>query len=530
MRHCPHHLILLAGAIVCIGVTGCGGASEGATGNRATSGGSASPRPPQSESTGRVAQADTSVDTFTGTAKTIVDWSGAIANVYGTYQAADALLQAFGILGDPSQDATIELKKLEVEVDQVAGNITWFIAEADREKELSDLLTSVAVTHDSVRSGQPVDWSSLNTATSTSVAGAADTTLFERYFVDSDTNGSAVSSAQAGSITWKNVVPYSQSDLLYDNGQVYDWRVGLPSFMQLIALRMQLIALQDPSFTTDGNFHDELTRYHDLLQGHLATMDSGIRCNTVENDPEVPSESNAANNPSFEFWVACADIHTGLNETQVLYFDDSYPLSYASCALASDGTSAPDYDQACLDRRATDYFNWYQTNVQAVQDAAYRTLRNQMPWFGVQAMIDTLYLYANGTTDLTRSDSTIHVAASPGLCVDVPSNSPMTQVQIWNCNGDPTSQSWQYDRTNQTVVNESSSLCLDVEEGVSLPGTAVWTYWCNGTPAQRWTYDAQAQVLRNMLGNALDVPWANLQPGQFLWTWPMNGGDAQRWQ
>jgi hypothetical protein len=480
----------------------------------------------------RDARADSSNDTFTGTAKTIVDWSGAISNLYGTYQAATAIAQAIGLLQDPNQDILNELQALHQQIDGVASAISWYIAEDAREKRLTDLRDGVFVTNDAVSNGRSVDWFALGLTTSNIVSEGGIDTAFKRFYVDSDTDGAAVYSPQIGGLTWKTVISYSKADLLYDNKYVYDWRLGLPALLQLIALRLQLMAMQDPNFTTDGAFHDELMGYHDTLLQHLQTMTAGIRCNT-EVVPPFTSDGGSVY-PNYEFWVSCADIYTGLNQTNVLLFGDAYPLNYSSCVIddGSGGSGYPTYDQACLDRRAVDYNGWYQANVQAAQDQAYRDVRFKTPWFGAKALADTLYLFANGLADLTRRDSGIHVGDNQNLCLDVPWGSfdAGTQVQIYSCNGDPTSQSWSYSREQQSIVETSSGLCLDVQNGNGAPQTPVWTWWCNGTAAQRWTYDPQSQVLTNMLGNVLDIPWDNLQAGQLLWTWPRNDTGAQHWQ
>ncbi len=473
-------------------------------------------------------------DTFTGTAKLIVDWSGAIANLYGTYQAAVAILQAIGILGDPNQDILNQLQALHQQIDQVAEQISWFMAESDREQRLSDMRSSVFTTNDAVNSGTSVDWFNLDLSTGRTVSDATDPTAFERYYIDRDTNGTSNAiSAQAGTIGWKSVIAYTQSDLLYDNGYVYDWRLGVPALTQLIGLRLQLMAMEDPNFTTDLRFHDELMSYHDALSNQVLTMNAGVRCNVVRNPPEYPNEGNNAYYPNWEFWVSCADIYTGLNETQVIFSADVYPLSYANC-ITDDGSSGSGYvtyDQACLNQDGTDYSNWYQTYIQPVQNQAYADVRRMTPVFGVQALLDTLYLYANGITDLTKADSTIRVSANSGLCLDVPGGNTQvgTVVQVYPCNGNSGSQGWTYDRLNQRISHNNSGLCLDVQNGSTVWGTPVWMYWCNGTDAQKWSWDPKYQVLNNALMSDLDVPWDNLVAGQTVWTWGWNDSDAQRW-
>jgi Ricin-type beta-trefoil lectin domain len=168
-----------------------------------------------------------------------------------------------------------------------------------------------------------------------------------------------------------------------------------------------------------------------------------------------------------------------------------------------------------------------------MMDAECQNVRfNMMPTFETQALINTLYLYANGITDLTVADHAIHSAGNPNLCIDVPwgSTAQGTQVQLYNCNWGTFTQTWQYDRYNQRIVESGSGLCLDVQWGNSVPGTPVWTWPCIGTPAQRWSYDAQLGILENSMGTVLDVPAFNFAPNQLLQTWSLNNGTNQHWQ
>ena len=509
-------------------VLGCGAAPSD-TSNTSVHGASAAG--PASETTGHLAQADTSDTTPAITAKTVADWAGYISNYYGAFQAADAVAQAMGLLQDPNQDILNELRALHDQIDQVAGSISWFMAETERENRLADLRSAVLTTNDGMSHGPSIDWSSLDLTTAQTVAEGTVATAFERYYVDSQTNGAPVDDPFSGSFTWKSVISYSKSNLQYHNGYVYDWRLGLPSLLQLVALRLQLMAMEDQSFTSDGRFHDELMSYHDALQGQLSTMRGGIRCNVSVFAPVVPQEAGELSYPNWRFWLSCADIYSGLNVTKDLLFGDSYPLNVSSCSSTDDFTGNVTWDNNCLNQANVDYGNWYQANVQTVVDQAQRDVGNMQPWFGVQALIDTLYVDANAVPELT-TDLQVHSAADPSLCLDVPGGNinSQTQVQIYSCDGDVTSQAWLYDRQNQAIVELFSGLCLDVQYARNTPGTIAWTYSCNGTDAQRWSYSAETQALTNKRGNVLDIPWDNVQSGQALWTWPANGTDAQRWQ
>jgi hypothetical protein len=136
--------------------------------------------------------------------------------------------------------------------------------------------------------------------------------------------------------------------------------------------------------------------------------------------------------------------------------------------------------------------------------------------------------------DLTEQYQRIPVYRASALCLDV-QGSPTARapVRLWDC-GDyrsrGTSQNWVYDRQRGTIVNGASGKCLDVQWASTTPGTPVWLWDCNGTDAQRWTYDPKTHVLQNALGTVLDIQWGNLEKGTPVWTWPRNEGWAQQWR
>jgi hypothetical protein len=57
-------------------------------------------------------------------------------------------------------------------------------------------------------------------------------------------------------------------------------------------------------------------------------------------------------------------------------------------------------------------------------------------------------------------------------------------VQSWTCNGTP-AQKFTFN-ANGTIVVTSSGKCLDVNAGGTANGTLVQLWECNGTGAQRW--------------------------------------------
>lgn len=142
-----------------------------------------------------------------------------------------------------------------------------------------------------------------------------------------------------------------------------------------------------------------------------------------------------------------------------------------------------------------------------------------------------MYLYAKGGPDLTKANEFIQVAAAPDLCLEVQGGNPTpgTPVQVSKCDGGGFAQHWVYDRRNGTIHNPVYDKCLDVQGRNSAPGTPVQIWDCNGTPAQKWTYDPETQVLQNALGTVLDIQWGALQAQTPVWTWGRNDSPAQRW-
>jgi hypothetical protein len=134
--------------------------------------------------------------------------------------------------------------------------------------------------------------------------------------------------------------------------------------------------------------------------------------------------------------------------------------------------------------------------------------------------------------DLTEKAQRIPVYRAPTLCLDALGYTARAPVQLSDCDYRwyATSQKWVYDRQRGTIVNGASGKCLDVQWASTTPGTPVWLWDCNGTDAQRWTYDPKTHVLQNALGTVLDIQWGNLEKGTPVWTWPRNEGWAQQWR
>jgi hypothetical protein len=156
--------------------------------------------------------------------------------------------------------------------------------------------------------------------------------MFERAFLPSATDGNGV---------WKTIITNSAPTRV-DPGQVFDWRMGFPRFMSLIAKRLMIIAAIDANFASrpdlwspelEGTQHDP--GYRVLLQQRLQTMLDGVKCAYHDLDP-TSSDSKGEESTDYQSTeMACADINTGLNVITRYTRQDAL-----SCA--------PNYERDCM--------------------------------------------------------------------------------------------------------------------------------------------------------------------------------------
>lgn len=85
--------------------------------------------------------------------------------------------------------------------------------------------------------------------------------------------------------------------------------------------------------------------------------------------------------------------------------------------------------------------------------------------------------------------------------------------------------------TGTGTIRVADSLCLDVPWAQTHDGNPAQVVRCNGTAAQRWTYDASARTLRHpQSGRCLDATGGTpVFEGQRLSVWDCHGAPNQRW-
>ncbi len=137
-----------------------------------------------------------------------------------------------------------------------------------------------------------------------------------------------------------------------------------------------------------------------------------------------------------------------------------------------------------------------------------------------------------GTTGGTGGGSTGALrAVGAGKCLDVPNSSttPGTQVQIWDCSGQP-NQTWTHTSSGQlSVASGGGQLCLDAYDNQTSPGTKVETWTCNGQSNQQWTFNSNGTITGVQSGLCLDVTGASTANGALAELWTCNGQSNQKW-
>jgi len=356
---------------------------------------------------------------------------------------------------------------------------------------------------------------------------------------------------------WKSVIslrpeksqdPSNASTLL-----VYDWRLGVPALLDIVARRVAAIAGSDPTFSTSAH-KTELMNLRATIAGHYQKMTNGVTCDYqllasnyltwVIKSPSLPPLvsypiDNNLHQPriptTYQVQVACADIYTGESE-----FDQwAWPNNYVQCrsCVPSAGVSVCSVDMTCAQRNQDAAVARLNSNKNTFR----RDVLAAMPLFESQSIMDALYLDAHSDLDLTQQWQMIPLeAAPPHLCVDSGVNPPVSgtgsPVHVQPCVYS-NEQWWEYDRRSGVIHNPFYDLCLEVQPASDvvldqlIPGVPAVAAPCEPptTTRQQWTYDPLGKALRSAEGTFLDVQSGNLQPGTPVWLWDLNGQAAQLW-
>jgi hypothetical protein len=105
------------------------------------------------------------------------------------------------------------------------------------------------------------------------------------------------------------------------------------------------------------------------------------------------------------------------------------------------------------------------------------------------------------------------------------STTPGTKVQMWDCNGNPSSQGWTMASNGTIDINGE---CMDITGANYSNGTLIEEWTCNGGANQQWIA-VNGEIVNPISGSCLDDPAFNTTEGTQLDLWTCNGGSNQQW-
>jgi hypothetical protein len=369
--------------------------------------------------------------------------SGAYSKVTTAVGVLQKLADVTGLMeATPSGDSLI--RELQAHLDKAARGIEFKIDAQFFATRYGEALGALINAKQQRDRGTPLDpsWSGYQNSIDVVIA-AGNPDLFKRHYTDE---------AVAGQ--WMGIV--SERAIVDNNGEAYDWRLALPSFLQLIALRLQVLAVIIPEFrneviagTTISPYAEELNNIRNALMVHYQLIKDGVQCGTVH-------PSGLAGNDH----TACADVNTGIQ------------------LVSAYGVST-----TLLQTR----------------------LESMLPLYQLKALINSLAMYTDTSfVELTTPDQVIR-RDEDGFClagntggITGPSYCDQTGIQ------------WSYNRETGQIFSASppfDNYCLvgGVPAGAAFAPTACGP----GRPDGKWTYDPIDRTL--MDGNLFYLTFGTME-------------------
>lgn len=430
------------------------------------------------------------------TIKRISDGAKAVSGIYsgvtGAINFITIILRLIGVI-DPARDRFSELGK---QLDALGVSLSWQRAASDRDRDMAAMMTALNSIIMNFNEGGPplTSLSGVITDAQTAVnnaEGLAAGSPFLRSFAEASTDGV---------INWKSVI--GDRPTAETSPTVYDWRLGVPILMKLIALRLVVIGAVHPDFRTDHVFDAEINQHRNALLEQLRTMLGGVRCNNFTYLTTSLPGPGGLPLPAVAYGcnLACADVYSGIAGQRI--FAPSWSQLDQSCPAVSAGNQLID---------------------------ARNTLTSQvismMPISQMQALIDRLYTFLHPGPDLTEALGRI-TNEDENLCIEVAGGSAAagTPLQLAACNGTD-AQRWSYNRQTGQIRNPALGTCIDVAGGNPLPNGTVHSWPCSDVagdppeatnPNQVWTYDPEKGRLQSVFGTVLKAD--SIAPGALLKT------------
>ncbi|MDT5041491.1 MAG: hypothetical protein QOE51_2476 [Actinoplanes sp.] len=114
-----------------------------------------------------------------------------------------------------------------------------------------------------------------------------------------------------------------------------------------------------------------------------------------------------------------------------------------------------------------------------------------------------------------------------GKCIDVPAANFVdgAQLQAWACNG-TNAQKWTFDGG---ALKSQNNKCMDVAGGSTANLAAIQLYTCNGTGAQQFVLTGASELRNPQSNRCVDIGGWDGSDGAKLIQWDCTGGANQKW-
>src|SRR6185436_12684834 len=138
--------------------------------------------------------------------------------------------------------------------------------------------------------------------------------------------------------------------------------------------------------------------------------------------------------------------------------------------------------------------------------------------FPQQLVVDYVRVYAWTTGGGGGGGGTSAIIGNgSNRCIDIPSANAVdgARLQLWDCNGTG-AQRWTFNADGSITA---LGKCMDVSGGSTANGAAVQLWTCNGTGAQKFTLSAAGDLVNTQANKCVDVTNAGTANGSKLQLW-----------
>jgi hypothetical protein len=437
-----------------------------------------------------------SVRSLASNAKTLMDgFSGVVSGI----ETAQKILQLMGFIRTgPTQEQMFN--QLMAEIRSVGTATTYKLDQQAHSRTLGFLTQALGEAESLMNAGQPVFGFASTQDNNTGAAVSTvenDPTYFTRFFVESMTDG-----------VWKSVVSKRPT---VTNGLVYDWRLSVPALMQVIALRLQLMAAIDNKFKTGTLYDIELDRHKKALDRQFTKLVGGsvdgvaepgaIHCDTRYwvggyNDFSPPGYVPTSV-PTAILVTVCADIYTGAFSRRDVIPSD-FPnrpectASYGTPQGLSRGVSYTYYVPATS------------SCAQEVKAELERDALSKLPLADLRTVIDDLAVYRDPAVKATLATTTCqNLANQYGIVAGATFGSaPSAEQTRWMKLGCGQRASWldvAYARTRLPIDYDGDR---KADVAVFRPVNGVWNISTGSAASVQWGANNDVPVPGDYVGDS----------------------------